>query len=236
MILHPLLNVTGADGYQIPSVHEVVNKAMYVYDHRSPIDAATGSTIDGSTQQLLFPFMNFTCNGSITRLMFVARKINIIARESSPKNAVRTLTSWPMFSLWHRESDSHFRKTNNIRDPLQITTLQPPGRVLIDDGEVGVVVINFTVPVVFEAGNILGLRQDTGISLPNDLLVSYSIKVLGQRRGYSLAQICGQWVTFSGECAVTASDQAMPYIAIETCKLLILKLQTMCDNNVLKLL
>ena len=233
----PPIKYTGADVYQIPSVHEVVNKAMYVYNHRSPIDAATDpirSTIDGSTQQLLFPFMNFTCNNSITRLMFVARKINI-THESGPENAVTTLTSWPMFSLWHHEGGSHFRKMrniNNIQDPLQIATLQPPGRVLIGDGEVGAVVINFTVPVMFEAGNILGLRQNTNLRLQNHNkkntlntsiilpnLVSYSMTVLGQSGGYGLALTCGR-TTLSGECAVTGGfhDQVMPYIAIETCK------------------
>ena len=206
---------------------------MFIYDHRSPIDAATDqipSTINGSTQQLLFPFMNFTCNNNITRLMFVARKINN-THESSSENAVRILISRPIFSLWHREGDGHFRKTRNIN----IASFQPPSRVLNGDGEVGVVVINFTVPVMFEAGNILGLRQDTNnlrlpnhnnnntlntsIILPN--LVSYSMTVLGQSGGYGLALTCGR-TTLSGArgCEVTGGfhDQAMPYIAIETCK------------------
>ena len=55
-----------------------------------------------------------------------------------------------MFSLWHPEDDSTiFRKVENIN------SLQPP----IGDGEVEVIVINFTSPIDFAAGDILGLQQ-----------------------------------------------------------------------------
>ena len=152
MILHPLLNVTGADGYQIPSIHEVVNKAMYVYDHRSPIAAATDQI--SQMEQLLFPFMSFTCNASITRLMFVANTGNR-SHESSQ------VTSWPKFSLWRRGEDDNFIEVVPNLGPVnpdQIVSVQPASRSTIDR-QVEVVVINFVHSIEFQAGYILGIRQ-----------------------------------------------------------------------------
>ena len=70
------------------------------------------------------------------------------------------ITSWPVFSLWHTDEDyRNFRLSISPLNPNIITSLQPPSRFSIDDREVEVVMINFTSPVRFVAGDILGLRQ-----------------------------------------------------------------------------
>ena len=108
----------GARGYRILPVHEVVNKAMFINGndngHRSPILTAIDQI--GPTEQLLFPFMNFTCSGGLTRLMFVANR----HRESN-QNLV---TSWPMFSLW--QTDEYYGNLQRSVGPVhpnQITSL-----------------------------------------------------------------------------------------------------------------
>ena len=186
---------------------------MFIYDHRSPIDAAKDQI--HPMQQLYFPFMNFTCDGSITRLMFVARN-----------RSRDVVTAWPTFSLWE-DDGIIFREVINSMGPLppsQITSLQPPSRSSVGDKQVEVVVINFTVPVSFVAGNLLGLRQtqgydwqhstNTGTFMPQ---IS-SIRVLRQNGG-GLVMICDEWNSVVGECVGSMREvQEMPYIAIETSK------------------
>ena len=229
MILHPLLiKCTGADGYQIPSVHEVMNKAMYIYDHRSPIDAATDQI--HPMEQLLFPFMNFTCSGNITRLMFVANR----SRESSQSEVI----SWPKFSLWCRlrsVGNNHFIEVVPNLGPVnpdQIVSVQPASRSAIDK-QVEVVVINFVHPIEFQAGYILGIRQysyyDYDDLMPtistefNDdyqLPINYAINVLRQRGGYGFRLVCAynNYPQNYYRCQQDSKLQEMPYIAIETSK------------------
>ena len=195
-------------------------------DYTPPILSATDQI--GPMEQLLFPFMNFTCGGGLTRLMFVASR----QRESNQN----LITSWPVFSLWHTESDDDyrsFRLSFSPLNPIEITSLQPPSRSSIDGKEVEVVMVNFAYapPVRFVAGDVLGLRQynvyrpqnehwhntsSTGTFWP--VVSNYSIKVLRQSRGYGLALTCDELYT---SCP-TESDvnivQEMPYIAIETSK------------------
>ena len=110
---------------------------MLIYDHRSPIQAAT-SQIHPTSAQLLFSFMNFTCSGSITRLMFVASAFGL--GDSSDRQL-------PVFSLWHRYGDKFKQKRTTIR----VLTFDQPARVQL-------VEINLTPPVWFTADDILGLR------------------------------------------------------------------------------
>ena len=188
-------------------------------DYTSPILSAT-DRISDPTKQLLFPFMNFTCDGSLTRLMFAA------SRQREPTQ--NFITSWPVFSLWHTDEDyRNFRLSINPLNPNKITSLQPPSRSSIDDREVEVAMINFASPIRFVAGDILGLRQhdrpqnehrhntsSTGTLWP--VVSDYSIKVLRQSGGYGLALTCDEFYT---SCPIDINGaQEMPYIAIETCK------------------
>ena len=170
---------------------------MFVVKNESPIVGATDQI--ASTEQLLFPFTNFTCRGSITRLIFVTSRLGNLSGVSS----------WPTFSLWHRQGGSY----NEVRSigpfhPDQITPVQPASRSVFDNRQVEVVQVSFSPPVPFEAGNILGLRQH-----PFNTSSSQYIRVLRQTRGYGLKLICEP----SGCPAVSEyPNQEVPYIAIET--------------------
>ena len=106
----------GADGYQIPSAREVVNKAMFVYNCRSPIDAA--DVTYSTEQQLLFHFMNFTCGGNITSLMFI---LGSRFRQSTHNNIVnqqlQSITSWPYFSLLSLQSTTYHEVMHHAIGP-----------------------------------------------------------------------------------------------------------------------
>ena len=102
-----------------------MNKAIFINgdddDYRSPIL----SVIDeiGSTEQLLFPFMNFTCSGSMTRLIFVAHR----AHQLNPDGHQNNVTSWPVFSLWHHTlsgGDFMERQALGPMHPNQIVSIQ----------------------------------------------------------------------------------------------------------------
>ena len=188
------------------------------YDYRSPIRAATDQ-ID-PMEQLLFPFMNFTCSGRITRLMFVARK-SIEFNNINHQNY--SVTSWPMFSLWHRVGNNFMwmqRLGPTSPSQLQITsqTIQSASSgSTTGDRQDEVVVINFTMPnsIPFGSGYILGLRQNSLNTSSNQ--PSWNIKVLRQSGGYGLKL----HVVCDGlqlrRCPVDVMEyQEVPYIAVET--------------------
>ena len=122
-----------------------------------------------------------------------------------------------MFSLWHQDG-INFTKVRSMGPeyPDQITSLQRPIRsIWIGNREVEVVVINFTLSIRFETGDILGLKQHTNNINDSVSLFTSSIKVLRQSEGYGLTQIC----QYTSGCAVDGRKiQEMPYIAIETSK------------------
>ena len=188
---------------------------MFIYNYTSPVLAATDEI--HQREHLLFPFMNFTCSGNITSLLFVANR----SGWSLDQNIV---LSWPVFSLWHQDSNGiNFTQARSIGPHMhnsdQMASLQQPitsNCIQIGDREVEVVVINFTSSIRFQTGDILGLKQhvntpgnfEFGFSLP-------SIKVLRQSGSYGLTQIC----QYTRGCAVDErKNQEMPYIAIETSK------------------
>ena len=189
---------------------------MFVYDHRSPIQGAT-SQILPTAPQLLFPFMNFTCSGSITRLMFVASGLG-----DSSDGVINW--SWrPVFSLWHRMNDGdNFVKRSSMGIFNHDQPSNQPARVT----DVGLVEINFTTSISFEAGDILGLRQQFSSHLQRSLPMN--IGVLRQRGGYGLtlmctssalepSELCPDWEQIDNELLL----QQIPYIAIETSKTMI---------------
>ena len=133
-------------------------------DYRSPILSAID--VIGPTEQLLFPFMNFTCSGSMTRLIFVARRAHQLNPDSHQNNA----TSWPVFSLWHLTGDDFMeRQPLGPMHPNQIVSIQPASRSMSGDSQevFEVFMIDFMPPIQFEPGYILGLRQYSMSAQPN---------------------------------------------------------------------
>jgi hypothetical protein len=173
--------------------------------YRSPILAATDEI--GPREQLLFPFMNFTCSGNITRLIFVARRTH----------QLNNVTSWPVFSLWHHMGDDFIQ----IQRLGPITaSVQPASRSMTGDSQEEVFMINFTPPIPFEPSYMLGVRQYYSLITQPD----WYIKVLRQRGGYGLTLMCARSDQYIPDldgrrrCPVVAvtEEQEMPYIAVET--------------------
>ena len=118
------------------------------------------------TEQLLFPFMNFTCRGMITKLSFIARRgsqelnNNIMSQNN--------ITSWSMFSLWHCVGHSNnFTLVKHLGPlhPNQIISTQPGSRSITDERQEELFMINFNPPIQFEPNYILGLRQNTTVTV-----------------------------------------------------------------------
>ena len=181
---------------------------MFINDYRSPIFSAIDDI--GPMQQLLFPFMNFTCSGNITRLIFVARRahqLNLAAADDSRQNNV---TSWPMFSLWHN-TGGNFMEMQPLgpMHPNQIVSVQPASRSMTGDSQEEVFMINIMPPIQFQPGYVLGLRQNSMKTQQN-----WHIKVLRQRGGYGLK--CDH--QFNRPMCLEIGPQEMPYIAVKTSK------------------
>ena len=81
--------LTEIGGYQVPTFHEVLRNVTFV---NGPPIPDPPPTLDLSRGRLLFPFMNFTCNGTIKRLTF----LGWLNESGEPFD----VTSWPYFSLW----------------------------------------------------------------------------------------------------------------------------------------
>ena len=159
--------------------------------------------------------MNFTCSGNITRLMFVASGLSV-----SSLDGMIIINQKPVFFLWHRTSDGdNFvkRSSMGIFNPDQSLSFNQPARVT----DVGLVEVNFTPYVRFEAGDILGLRQQFITS--SNLQSPVNIRVFRQRGGYGLTLICTQPGSEHSECRVREIEhlQQIPYIAIEISEFMI---------------
>ena len=177
--------------------------------YRSPILSAIDEI--GPTEQLLFPFMNFTCSGSMTRLIFVARRTHQLNPDRHQNNA----TSWPVFSLWHHTGGDFIeRQPLGPMHPNQIVSVQPASRSMSGDSQevFEVLMINFVPPIQFQPGYILGLRQYSMSAQPNQ----YNITALRQIGGYGLTLSCGDYMRCPTNNIIGSGRQEIPYIAIET--------------------
>ena len=154
-----------------------------------------------SGRQLLFPFINFTCNGRITRLTF----LGWLSGSSEQFNVTR-LTSWPYFSLW-RPSQHQFEEIqigpNNKYD------LQASPRLNDQDDHLVEVTFSLTTNVMFSANDILGVIQRSNDSI---IYNGISMAVLG----YSETPVCYAWQSTHARCNATMFREKQPYIAIET--------------------
>ena len=173
------------------------------------LDLSPGRT---SGRQLLFPFMNFTCSGTITRLAFLGW-----LSESSEQFNIASLTSWPYFSLWHQDrqytSGYAFEEINPVIDDYDQLNISI-NRSIFSNQLVEVVL---TINTTFSQGDILGIRlqqHDQSIS-ENGI----NMAVLKQSEAYDQihCQVCGAEYYDTGGCTDPAiENQEIPYIAIET--------------------
>ena len=153
------LKVSGS--YRIPIFREVVSNAAFV--DVPPIPKPPRLLDLSNGRQLLFPFMNFTCNsGTITRLMFLWWQNESIS--------VDRLTSWPYFSLWHPlHYGGGFREVSGIGPDQLVGSLDVTLNRNNHHDQLVVVTLKGCIP--FNNSDILGVRlqQSPDSSASNDI-------------------------------------------------------------------
>ena len=187
------------DRYQIPTFREVVNNATFV--NGPPIPDPPQQLDLSSGRQLLLPFMNFTCDGTITRLTF----FGWLNSESSESFNVTRLTSWPYFSLWHQFYEHRgYEKVCEI-GPEHSDLLM--GSMRLNH----LVEVTLTTNVMINEGNILGVRLQSGSPISNGI----DITVLKDSRGYGKTLVCDAYEQ-STRVRCSTEFQEKLYISIET--------------------
>ena len=200
---------------QIPTLDNLMNKAIFINSPPTPLPEPTqqpGSTT--FSRQLLLPFMNFTCNGTLVRLIFVANKHLQYYDHNAGGNVEKlTLASWPCFSLWrHHRREGYFEKMHDIGpfDPNQLTVFRAE-----TTGVARLVEVNLTA--TFKEGDVLGValggQQSSAHGDPvSTITPSNDLKLLKEAEGYGRTLVCNN--TRCSEHSVM--NQEMPYIAVET--------------------
>ena len=174
--------LTEISGYQIPTFREVVRNATFV--NGPPVPASPPTLNLSRDRQLLFPFMNFTCNGTITRLTFLGWLSDSSGAGQVDNNIIITgLTLGPYFSLWHPQYDMYaFEEINQIEVDQKSISIS---RSTLNNQ---LVEATLMTNVVFSQGDVLGIRlqQYYGTSIRSGI----SMKVLKQSRGYGTTLDC----------------------------------------------
>ena len=165
-------------------------------------------------RQLLFPFMTFSCSGTITRLMFLGW-----LDESSAQFDVARLTSWPYFSLWHRVE--HAQNLVWSRSNRQYEEVRQIGPDILDLQMVSLrltrfnhqlVEVSLTTNVTITAGDVLGVTLQQRYPSPSH---GINMTVLKESNGYGKTLVC-----YAGDMQLytcnTSFFQETPYIAIKT--------------------
>ena len=228
--------------FEIPTFREVVENAMHIYGppvklppmiptyagqtHSSivPPPATQEEIRDLSSEFLAFPFMKFTCNGTIKKLMFVSdRLVN-----DSADMTISPSVNVPDFSLWQQ----------NSTDPRNFSMVHRSAPFSYDQyvishksDTVGLIEVNFTSSSNFKDGDFLGLKQRKTTA---ELLCCYnipaliaqhdvaiSLRILRQERGYDTTKVCSCCTGCDGcsQCQSPSSwhnRQITPFVAVET--------------------
>ena len=164
--------------------------------------------------QVIFPFINFTCTGTIRRLIFVAR----LERSSYPLwQTLSNFDAWPHFYLWRH--NSHYNDDDHcFNNMCSIGPSSPDQLVCVatnTDAQIGLIEMTLPTSVGFEEDDILGLQQQSNLRTP-----ASTVSVLRHRRGYGLIVNCPIGVPVCNEPKqINRENQQMPYIAIKTGKL-----------------
>ena len=196
------LDVQETSGFQIPTFSEVVRNATFV--NGPPLIPNPPPTLNLSGgRQLLFPFMNFTCNGRIIRLTFLGWLSG-----SSEQFDVTRLMSWPYFSLWrphqHQFEEIQIGPNDLLTGSLSLSRINVTHQM---------VEVTLTTNVMFSADDILGVTLWQN-RLPTGNGIYSSIELL-KSRGY------GETPVYDHNCQSTHAQcnlyslQEKPYVAIE---------------------
>jgi hypothetical protein len=186
---------------------EVVGNATFI--NGPPIENPTQTPLHlSSDSQLLFPFMNFTCSGTMTRLTFLGW-----LSDSSEQFNVTRLTSLPYFSLWRPRQDQYFEEAEQIGSD-SLTQLY---RI---NATYQLVEVTLSTDIQFNPSDVLGV---TSISQPrrsdSTFASGISMTILSESRDYDKTLRCDYIGHATGQSVCVQCSEALnssPYIAIET--------------------
>ena len=89
---------------------------------------------------ILFPCMNFSYSGRITKLMFIAPTVNA---------ASQSITQWPQFLLW---------RERELNEPIALNASNEQCNVYYDNGNYGIYELDFSSNhYTFQNGDFLGV-------------------------------------------------------------------------------
>ena len=184
--------------YEIPPFHEVINNAMYIYG--TPIRTDLPNSLLPVDQLVLFPFMNFTCNGTIQKLIFLSKPRCTMSAGPIETNPVSSLS----FSLWHRHptvTDQYTVKRSTFINFTDNSTQ-----------DIRHIEVTFNKPdALFEEGDVIGVHS----SDLNDGSLLYQV---GGSSG--LLQVCSwdQSRQYGVNCLSPdwPDPRVRPYIAVQT--------------------
>ena len=168
-------------GGGFPSLDEVRGNGSMLVKTSTP-------AAEAETRTLLFPSMNFTCNGTITKLTFLA----------VPGRANRISSNFHLGRVYSQVDNTY------LVDP-HTEDLSIDGAVPID-GSVTGYELNYENEIPFQAGDVLGLEQS-----PHSLY--YLLHQMGERMETCDKTWSPIWNNFI--CTV-GGDIDRPLVAVET--------------------
>ena len=178
------LKTSGYGFRRLPTFDEVVSNAINI--NRYPIPTAPQQLNLSGSNQLLLTFMNFTCNGTITKLTYIGQ-LEFRPSHYDYTSGEYYVTTWPYFSLWHRQfhgQRDYFEEIHGIgpsnRNQLSITHFN-----INEVNAFMEVTVNLATNVTFKEGDILGVRMQQTITSGSPITCT----VLKQVGGYGLLHV-----------------------------------------------
>ena len=170
-------------GGGFPSLDEVRGNGSMLVKTSTP-------AAEAGTRTLLFPSMNFTCNGTITKLTFLA----------VPGRANRISSNFHLGRRVYSQVDNYTYLVDPHTEDLSID-----GAVPIDESVTGYE-LNYENEIPFQAGDVLGLEQS-----PHSLY--YLLHQMGER-----IETCNMtWsVMWNNFICTVGGDIDRPLVTVET--------------------
>ena len=195
------LDVKETNGFQIPTLREVVsNTTMPYYIDGPPIPYPPQQLDFSDARHLLFPFMKFTCTGTITKLAFLGWLSGSVEQFNVPR-----LTPWPYFSLWHQ--DQHWQQIYVKIAGIDYDQRNINRNILNNQ----LVEVTLTTNITFSQGDFLGISL---LQHSSPIESGINMAILKQSEVHGRTQVCYIYHNFEHDWC-TESEIEKLYIAIE---------------------
>lgn len=207
-------------GYQspvLPTFDDVVNNAIYI--NRQPRPATPQQLNLSGNRQLLLTFMNFTCNGTMTKLTYIGW-IRSLGIDYLHDDVSSWLTTWPYFSLWYQQFHGDYIEESHSGNIIGPSNPNQPGLSISRVENSALVEVNLTTNVAFKEGDILGVRlqrRNNSFTMTRQQTSwnSLHVSVLKQTGGYGVTLVCNR--QNGDQCSEMSNKiQEIPYITVET--------------------